>query len=253
MPDAEKKLTVVIVDDEPLARKTLRTLARRDPEVRVVAQCRNGIEALDAVTEHKPDLMFLDVQMPEISGFDVLELLGEDPPAIVFVTAYDQYAIRAFEVHAIDYLLKPFTDERFDKALARAKNLLRKGDAEGARSKMASLTAAHRTAAQRFMVRSAGRVVFLKADEIDWIEAADYYARLHVGNNSYLLRDSMNDLEASLDPNQFVRIHRSAIVNLDRVREMDPRGEIVVLHDGTELPMSRSRRDDLQSRFHSRR
>ncbi len=235
MPEVEK-LKVVIVDDEPLARKTLRTLARRDPELRVVAQCRNGIEALEAVREHKPDLMFLDVQMPEISGFDVLELLGEDAPAIVFVTAYDQYAIRAFEVHALDYLLKPFTDERFEKALTRAKNLLRKGDLEGARSNMAQLSASHRAAAQRFMVRSAGRVVFLKADEIDWIEAADYYARLHVGSSSYLLRESMNDLEATLDPNQFVRIHRSAIVNLDRVREMIPhlRGELlVVLHDGT--------------------
>lgn len=255
MSELANRLKVVIVDDEPLARKTLRTLARRDPELRVVAQCRNGIEALEAVRRHHPDLMFLDVQMPELSGFDVLELLGEEAPAIVFVTAYDQYAIRAFEVNAIDYLLKPFSDERFEKALARTKSLLRKGIAD-TRGNMMQLTAAHRAAAQRFMIRSAGRIVFLKADEIDWIEAADYYARLHVGSHAYLLRESMNDLESTLDANQFVRIHRSAIVNLDRVREMQPRlhGEmVVVLHDGTQLPLSRSRREDLQSRFHSRR
>jgi two-component system LytT family response regulator len=244
---------VVIADDEPLARKTIRLLARRDPDVTIVAECRNGAEAIDAVHEHKPDVLFLDVQMPGLDGFDVLELLGEDAPAIVFVTAYDQYAIRAFDVHAIDYLLKPFTDERFDKALARARQLVRQGG-EG-RANLATLTAAHRATAKRFMVRSAGRVVFLKADEIDWIEAADYYARLHVGTSSYLIRESMNDLEIALDPEAFVRIHRSAIVNLDRVREMRPliRGElVVVLDDGTQLRMSRSRREELESRFRRR-
>lgn len=243
-------MRVVIADDEPLARKTIRVLARRDPEVTVVAECRNGAEAIDAVREHKPDLLFLDIQMPRMDGFDVLEVLGEEAPAIVFVTAYDQYAIRAFEVHAIDYLLKPFTDERFEKALARAKELVRRHDTE--REKQAKLTAAHRAFTKRFMVRSAGRVVFLKAEEIDWIEAADYYARLHVGTNGYLIRESMNDLEATLDPNTFVRIHRSAIVNLDRVREMRPlfKGElVVVLQDGTQLKMSRGRREELESRF----
>lgn len=243
-------MNIVIADDEPLARKTIRTLTRRDPEITVVAEARNGAEAIDAVREHKPDLLFLDIQMPRLDGFDVLEILGDEAPAIVFVTAYDQYAIRAFDVHAIDYLLKPFTDERFEKALARAKELVRRNDTE--RSKHAQLTAAHRTFTKRFMVRSAGRVVFLKAEEIDWIEAADYYARLHAGANSYLLRESMNDLEATLDPNLFVRIHRSAIVNLDRVREMRPsfRGEqMVILHDGTQLKMSRNRREELESRF----
>jgi two-component system LytT family response regulator len=244
---------IAIVDDEPPARKTIRLLARRDPEVTVVAECRNGEEALDAVREQKPDILFLDIQMPRLDGFDVLELLGEDaPPAIVFVTAYDQYAIRAFEVHAVDYLLKPFTDERFDKALARAKDLVRRSDGGATREKLARLTASHRAFTQRFMVRTAGRIVFLKAEEVDWIEAADYYARLHAGANSYLIRESMNDLEATLDPASFVRIHRSTIVNLDRVREMRPlfRGElVVVLSDGTQLRMSRSRRDELESRF----
>ncbi|HJQ39248.1 MAG TPA: LytTR family DNA-binding domain-containing protein [Thermoanaerobaculia bacterium] len=242
-------MKIAIVDDEPPARKTIRLLARRDPDIAVVAECRNGEEALDAVREQKPDILFLDIQMPRLDGFDVLELLGEDaPPAIVFVTAYDQYAIRAFEVHAVDYLLKPFTDERFDKALARAKDLV----GHGMRDKLARLTTAHRAFTQRFMVRTAGRIVFLKAQEVDWIEAADYYARLHAGANSYLIRESMNDLEATLDPAAFVRIHRSTIVNLDRVREMRPlfRGElVVVLGDGTQLRMSRSRRDELESRF----
>lgn len=242
-------MKIAIVDDEPPARKTIRLLARRDPEITVIAECRNGEEALDVVREQKPDILFLDIQMPRLDGFDVLELLGEDaPPAIVFVTAYDQYAIRAFEVHAVDYLLKPFTDERFDKALARAKDLVRRG----MRQNFAPLTASHRAFTQRFMVRTAGRIVFLKAEEVDWIEAADYYARLHAGANSYLIRESMNDLEATLDPAAFVRIHRSTIVNLDRVREMRPlfRGElVVVLSDGTQLRMSRSRRDELESRF----
>jgi two-component system LytT family response regulator len=246
-------MRVVVADDEPLARKTIRLLARRDPDITIVAECRNGAEALDAVREHKPDLVFLDIQMPRLDGFDVLEVLGDEAPAIVFVTAYDQYAIRAFEVHAIDYLLKPFTDERFEKALARAKELVQRRGTE--REKHAQLTAAHRAFTQRFMVRTAGRVVFLKAEEIDWIEAADYYARLHAGANGYLLRESMNELEATLDPNTFVRIHRSVIVNLDRVREMRPlfRGDlVVVLHDGTQLRMSRGRREELESRFRRR-
>jgi len=246
-------VNAIIADDEPLARKTIRLLARRDPDITIVAECRNGAEAIDAVREHKPDLLFLDIQMPRLDGFDVLELLGDEAPAIVFVTAYDQYAIRAFEVHAVDYLLKPFTDERFEKALARAKELVRRKETDHA--KLAKLTAAHRTFAQRFMVRSAGRVVFLKADEIDWIEAADYYARLHAGASSYLIRESMNELEAMLDPEAFVRIHRSTIVNLDRVREMRPlfRGElVVVLEDGTQLRMSRGRREELESRFRRR-
>ncbi|HKV11833.1 MAG TPA: LytTR family DNA-binding domain-containing protein [Thermoanaerobaculia bacterium] len=252
-----QRLRLVLVDDEPLARKTLRLLARRDREVAIVAECRNGEEAVAAVREHRPDVMFLDVQMPGLSGFDVLERLEDEAPVIVFVTAYDQYAIRAFEVHAIDYLLKPFTDERFEKALARAKDVVRRQAVDEARGRMAKLAADHRGGGtRRFMVRSGGRVVFLKAEEIDWIEAADYYARLHVAGSTHLIRESMNDLEAALDPDAFVRIHRSAIVNLDRVREMRPlfRGElVVVLNDGTQLRMSRSRREELESRFRRRR
>jgi two-component system LytT family response regulator len=249
MPD--ERLKIVIVDDEPLARRTLRRLARRDADVEVVAECRNGWEAVEAVREQKPHIVFLDVQMPELDGFDVLELFGDAPPVILFVTAYDQYALRAFEVNAVDYLLKPFSDDRFAKALARAKEVARRESAD-ARLRVARLTAAHRAAVRRFMVRTGGRVVFLKASEIDWIEAADYYARLHTGGHSYLVRESMNELETSLDAGQFVRVHRSAIVNLDRVKEMRPlfRGEqMLVLRDGTEIRMSRSRREELESRF----
>jgi two-component system LytT family response regulator len=198
--------------------------------------------------------------MPGLDGFDVVEsiveLLGDDPPIIIFITAYDQYAIRAFEVQAVDYLLKPFTDERFELTMSRVKEMLRTKGAGDERAKVARLTNAHRAFTQRFLVRSAGRIVFLKATEIDWIEAADYYARLHAGAASYLIRESMNELEKTLDPESFVRIHRSVIVNLDRVREMKPmfRGEhLVVLRDGRELRMSRGRREELESRFRGRR
>lgn len=247
-------MRVVIADDEPPARRTLRLLARRDPEVTIVAECRNGAEAVDAVQDKKPDVLLLDIQMPGLDGFDVIELLGDDAPIVVFITAYDQYAIRAFEVQAIDYLLKPFTDERFEMMMSRAKEMLRTRTDD--RAKISRLTSAHRAHTQRFMVRSAGRILFLKAAEIDWIEAADYYARLHCGASSYLIRESMNELDATLDPSQFARIHRSVIVNLDRVREMKPmfRGEhVVVLRDGRELRMSRGRREDLESRFRAKR
>lgn len=249
-------MRVVIADDEPPARRTLRVLARRDPDVAIVAECRNGAETIDAVREKKPDVLLLDVQMPGLDGFDVVELLGEEAPVIIFITAYDQYAIRAFEVQAVDYLLKPFTDERFELSLSRVKEMLRtRGEGEE-RAKVARLTSAHRAYTQRFMVRSAGRILFLKAVEIDWIEAADYYARLHTNGASYLIRESMNELEKTLDPARFVRIHRSVIVNLDRVRELKPmlRGEhLVVMRDGRELRMSRGRRDELESRFRGRR
>ncbi len=250
-----RRLGVVIADDEPLARRTLRQLLRRAADTDVLAECRNGDEAIAAVQEHRPDLLFLDVQMPGLDGFDVLAALGRHAPAIVFVTAYDHYAIRAFEVHAIDYLLKPFTDERFTSALERARELVTAGAARR-QPALDRLAEAHRVHTQRFMVRSAGRVVFLKASEIDWIEAADYYARLHVGGQSHLIRESMTALEAALDPELFVRVHRGAIVNLDRVREMRPlfKGEhVVVLTGGTELRLSRSRRADLEARFRSRR
>jgi two-component system LytT family response regulator len=233
------RLRTLIVDDEPPARANLRVLLRRDQEVEIVAECSSGAEALTEIQSKKPDLVFLDVQMPECDGFDVLELLGGQLPAIIFVTAYDQYALRAFEAGALDYLLKPFDNLRFERALARAKERIARG----------SLAAKK---LERFAVKSTGQVSFVNVAEIDWIEAADYYVCLHVGPKSHLFRRSMADLEEDLDPTRFCRIHRSAIVNLERVRSLDLRedGEHdVQLNDGTRLRMSRRYRKELQTRM----
>jgi two-component system, LytTR family, response regulator len=202
------KIRTVIVDDEPLARSNLSLLLRLDPEIEIVRECGSGVEALAEIRRAKPNLVFLDVQMPECDGFDVLELLGKDlPPAVIFVTAYDQYALRAFEAGALDYLLKPFDNARFDRALGRAKERITQGG---------SLP---RTV-ERLAIKSVGQVSFLRVSEIDWIEAADYYACLHVGPRTHLLRRSMSELEQELDPTVFCRIHRSTIVNLDRVQDL---------------------------------
>ena len=241
MPDERAaRIRTLIVDDEPPARANLRVLLRRDQEVDIVAECGSGAEALREIRSKKPDLVFLDVQMPECDGFDVLELLGAElPPAIIFVTAYDQYALRAFEAGALDYLLKPFDNARFDRALARAKERI--AHANSAAKK-----------AERFAIKSTGQVSFVNIAEIDWIEAADYYACLHVGAKSHLLRRSMAELEEDLDPRVFCRIHRSAIVNLERIQALELRedGEHeVLLSDGTRLRMSRRYRKELQSRM----
>ncbi len=234
------KIRVIIVDDEPLARSNLSVLLRGDPEIDVVRECGSGMDALAEIRTHKPELVFLDVQMPECDGFDVLELLGSDlPPAVVFVTAYDQYALRAFEAGALDYLLKPFDNARFDRALARAKQRVAQGRESGKRP-------------ERLAIKSAGQVSFVKVSDIDWIEAADYYSCLHVGSRSHLLRRSMAELEADLDSKVFCRIHRSTIVNLTRVRglKLAENGEYeVLLNDGTGLRLSRRYRKDLQSRL----
>lgn len=231
----------VIVDDEPLARANITALLRADPEIIILGECASGKEAVKTVRELRPSLLFLDVQMPDCDGFGVLEALAADvPPAIVFVTAYDQYALKAFEAEALDYLLKPYDNPRFFRVLSRAK---------------ASL--AHRPVEQRrlerIMVRNAGRISFLKAEEIDWIEAADYYASLHTAGKTHLLRRSMADLERDLEPESFCRIHRSTIVNLTRVREIctDVGGECeVVLTDGARLKVSRGYREKLQVAIH---
>jgi two-component system, LytTR family, response regulator len=234
------KLTAIIVDDEPLARSNLAVLLRLDPTVEIVAECGSGIDARAMIRELKPDLLFLDVQMPECDGFDVLELLGNEvPPAVVFVTAYDQYALRAFEAGALDYLLKPFDNSRFELALnrakqkvARCKNLPRK--------------------LERLAIKNAGQISFLKISEIDWIEAADYYACLHVAQRTHMLRRSISELEQDLDAASFCRIHRSTIVNLDRIRglTLNEDGEYeVLLEDKTRLRLSRSYRKQLQNRL----
>ena len=237
-----RRIRALVVDDEPLARSNLTILLRRDPEIDV-CECGSGMDALAEIRNSKPDLVFIDVQMPECDGFDVLEMLGRDlPPAIVFVTAYDQYALRAFEAGALDYLLKPFDNARFNRALDRAKERI-----AHARDPLPTL--------DRFAVKSAGQVSFLKTSEIDWIEAQDYYSCLHVGARTHLLRRSMAELEQELDQAVFCRIHRSTIVKLDRVRslKLNESGEYdVLLDNGISLRLSRRYRKQLQSRLNQR-
>jgi two-component system LytT family response regulator len=238
--DRTSKITTVIVDDEPLARSNLSILLRRDPAIEIISECGTAMDALAIIRTAKPDLVFLDVQMPEHDGFDVLELLGKDlPPAIVFVTAYDQYALRAFEAGALDYLLKPFDDARFDLALDRAKQRI-----VGGKDLSRKL--------DRLAIKSPGQISFLRISEIDWIEAADYYACLHVGSRAHMLRRSIAELEQDLDPAIFCRIHRSTIVNLNRVRglELNEDGSNeLLLNDGTRLRLSRSYRKQLEERM----
>lgn len=240
MPERPAKIRTMVVDDEPLARSNVTVLLRLDPEIEVVGECRSGMEALAEIRGQKPDLVFLDVQMPECDGFDVLEQLGGNlPSAIVFVTAYDQYALRAFEAGALDYLLKPFDNARFDRALSRAKERIVQGRQGSSRS-------------ERLAIKSSGQVAFLKISDIDWIEAADYYACLHVAGKTHLLRRSMSELEQDLDVRTFCRIHRSTIVNLDRVRglELGEDGEReVLLENGTRLRLSRRYRKQVQERL----
>src|SRR6185312_442696 len=234
-------IRALVVDDEELARRNLTLLLHRDPDIQSIAECSCGPDAIEHIRKSKPDLLFLDVQMPECDGFDVLELLGgELPAAIIFVTAYDEYALRAFEAGALDYLLKPFDDARFVRALSRAKE------------KLAHYMPAKPRAAKRLVVRSHGRVLFLNVADIDWIEAAGYYACLHVGSDTHILRRTLVELEEDLGEEKFIRIHRSIIVNLDRVRglELQAGGEYeVVLRSRERLRLSRRYRKRLQERM----
>jgi len=251
-------LRVAIADDEPTARASLRLLLSRHPDVALVAECADGAATVAAVRERRPQLLFLDVQMPEMDGFAVLaELAPEETPAVVMVTAYDEHALRAFDVRAIDYLLKPFSDERFERALERARReIAEHGLAELARrirglvdgSPERPSAAAGAAGAGRLLITQTGRTVVVNVDEIDWIEAADYCVQLHVGKRTHALRRPIAELEAELDPARFVRIHRSTIVNVARVRQIRPqlKGDAVVdLADGTELRVSRNRRESL--------
>jgi two-component system, LytTR family, response regulator len=238
------KIRALLVDDEPLARSNLKFLLRRDPDIEAIAEAGSGAEAVAEIRSTRPDLVFLDVQMPECGGFEVLELLKGDValPVIVFVTAFDEYALRAFDAGALDYLLKPFDDARFALALQRAKEKL------AAREPAAAAA----PEVPRLTVRSAGHEIYVRIPDIDWVEAADYYVCLHVGAKSHLLRRSMAELERDLDPHIFCRIHRSTIVNLRRVRALqtDSAGEYeVILESGQKLRLSRRFRKDLQSRL----
>jgi len=243
-------MRVLVADDEPLARRGVRQLLAPHADVHVVGESRNGPETLRALDEFKPDLLFLDVQMPEMDGFDVLRARGAGRmPAVVFVTAHDQFAVRAFEAYAIDYLVKPLHVERFEAALERVREQLRLMQAAGLARKLTALLAAERAqrekkGIERLVIPTAASDLVVPVAEIDWIGADDYYARLHVGMKSYLLRESLSSLEARLDPSRFARLHRAAIVQLDRVRELrnTARGDEAILRDGSRLPVSRRRR-----------
>jgi two-component system, LytTR family, response regulator len=224
-----KSIKALIVDDEALARERVRTLLGEVAGVTVVGECSGGREAVEAILEHRPDLVFLDVQMPDLNGFEVLDAVATDwLPAVIFVTAYDEYAIKAFDVHAIDYLLKPIEPERFRKALARA-------------TKRGLLSLLDERPIDRLVIRTRGKVSFLKPSEIDWIEADGKHAVLHTGRDTHIVRHTLTRLEQRLASHGFVRVHRSAIVNVDRIKELEPwfHGEyVVILKDGTKLTSS---------------
>jgi two-component system LytT family response regulator len=264
-------IRTLICDDEPDAREGLSELLRGDPEVVVVGQARSGREAVALVEEMRPELVFLDVQMPGLDGFGVVQAVGaERAPVVVFVTAYDEYALRAFEVHALDYLLKPFSDARFADALRLAKARVRQRRAGELVPELAALlgderrtpgaaapapAAARPLYLDRITVRTGNQVYFVRVDDIDWIEADDYYAKLHVAGRTHLVRETMQRLASKLDPRRFVRVHRSAIVNLERVQRLQPyfRGaHVLTLNDGTRLTLSRSRRAQFERALGSR-
>jgi two-component system, LytTR family, response regulator len=253
------ELRVLLVDDEPLVREGLRDFLQAEADVTVVGECANGLEALAFLDEHPVDLVFLDVQMPELDGIGVAASLARsDGPAVVFVTAFSEHALRAFEVNAVDYLLKPFDRERFAAALERVRR--RRGGTEdatltGRLSAVLEELQRSRGYAERVLVRGDGRIRFVPVEQIEWIEAADNYVRLHAGGERHLVRDTMAALERRLDPARFARIHRSAIVRLDRIRELQPtfNGEYsVLLASGTRLTLSRGFRDAVLARLGAR-
>src|SRR3954468_2856281 len=234
-------LRIVIVDDEPLARAVVREYAAADPDVEIVAECANGFDAVKAVAEHKPDLVLLDVQMPKLDGFEVLELLGREQ-AVVFITAYDQYALRAFEVHAVDYLLKPFSAERFGEAIARARARVRAKAATPVEEVVRD--ARPRTGhAERVLIRDGANVHVLPVDKIDYVEAQDDYVAFKSEGKLYLKDQTLSAVEATLDPSRFVRIHRSFVLNIDRIAKVElyaKDSRMAILRDGTRLPVSRA-------------
>lgn len=277
------KIRTLVIDDEPTARRGVRMLLERDPEMEVIGEASSGTEAATKIADAKPDLVFLDVQMPGLNGFEVLERVApKHMPAVVFVTAYDQHALQAFEVNAVDYLLKPFDDDRFAAALRRAKTQIGRQQTESLGAKLNDLLAYLQTAnpalaaaglgaapalpangnggeaanssgelitRDRILLKSGGEIYFLKAEEIDWIEAEGDYMKFHAGGRAHLLRETMSRLEDKLDSKRFIRIHRSTIVNIDRVKKLSPSfaGEYaVILQDGTKLRLSRGYHERLQ-------
>jgi two-component system LytT family response regulator len=248
-------IRTVIVDDEPLARERLGKLLREESDIEIIARCGNGREAISVIKAQKPELVFLDIQMPELDGFGVVsELQGLVSPTFIFVTAHDRFALRAFEVHALDYLLKPFDRERFQTALDRARRQIREAQSGALNERLSTLLADIKEArarpkyADRVAVKSDGRVLFFRTDEIDWVEAADNYVNLHIGNDAYLHRETLTSLEGALPPQKFLRISRSTIVNVERIKELQPmfHGDyVVILRNGTRLTLSRNYREKL--------
>jgi two-component system LytT family response regulator len=266
-----RRIRTLIVDDEPAGRRGVRLLLEADPEIEIVGECENGSQAVAAINDITPDLVFLDVQMPGMSGLDVLAAIHpERMPVVVFVTAYDQYALQAFEARALDYLLKPFSDRRFASALERAKDYVKREDLGTLASRLLELAREQGAASgepaaspappapeylERIAVKSRDRVIFVEARLVDWVEARGDYLALHVGEGRHLLRSTMKEMECRLDPRRFARIHRSAIVNLDRIQELQPyfHGEyVVILRNGTRLRLSRHRREQLERQLAQR-
>jgi two-component system LytT family response regulator len=252
-PAAFEPIATLVVDDEREAREGMLDLLRRDPELRVIAVAGTGREAVDAIRHRSPELVLLDIQMPELDGFGVLRAVSpRELPVVVFVTAYDEYALRAFEAHALDYLLKPFADDRFLRAVAHAKAQVRQRrlgalgrDLASAVQRGGLRSRSGEGRADRIMARAGEETAVLRVEDIDWIEARNYCVKLHVGGREYLLRETMTRIGARLDPDKFVRIHRSSIINLDRLESLQPffrGGYIVRLRDGTRLQLSRSRK-----------
>jgi two-component system, LytTR family, response regulator len=250
------KIRTLVVDDEPMARERILGLLAQETDVEVIGQCADGVQAVSAIQQLSPELVFLDVQMPAIDGFGVIRQVGPDKmPMVVFVTAYDEYALQAFEVHALDYLLKPFGRDRLQQCLDHARH---QRDRQRAGELGKSLLALvqdfkpEQKKQERLVVKSGGRVFFVRTDDIDWIEASGNYVRLHLKDQSYLFRETMNQMESRLDPHRFFRIHRSRIVNTERIKELQPwfNGEyVVVLRNGARLPLSRGYRDKLQEQL----
>ena len=250
------KIKTLIVDDEPLARERIKRFLKKETDIEIVGECADGLEAVEKIRQLKPHLVFLDIQIPELDGFGVLEEVGVgEMPAVIFVTAYDQYALKAFDFHALDYLLKPYDAERFGRAVERARTQILSGQSSDIDQRLLSLLENLKTEQkylERLMIKSQGRVFFLRAEEIDWIEAEGNYVRLHVGKESHLLRETMNHLASRLDPAKFLRIHRSTLVHIERIKELQPMfsGDYtVILRDGTELTLSRTYRDNFLELF----
>jgi two-component system LytT family response regulator len=250
--NSKMKIRTVIADDMPLARSRIRRYLKTDSEIEIIRECSRGGEAIEAINNLKPDLVFLDVEMPEVSGFEVLQAINLDPaPVVIFVTAYDQFTLRAFDYHALDYLLKPFDEARLKRALERAKRELKQTKQTDINEQLQSVLQngkAESKFLKRIAIKSGERTFFLPTDDIDRVSTAGNYLELHVGKQTHLIRERMCELEAKLDPTKFVRIHRLSLINIERVREMQPlfNGDyVIILHNGTRLTLSRTYREKL--------